>query len=555
MAEKSAAYSCPFCKKEHALDKERCPETNEAVASVYRMHGQVLNGKYEILSPLGEGGMGIVYEGIQKNIDKRVAIKFLFPTIKASDEVMARFHNEAKVAASISHKNIRDILDMDKTPDGNPYIVMEYLEGRSLGKIIKSKGKLSSSTAARIALQVLSALKGVHSMGIVHRDLKPDNVFITQQAGGEELVKIVDFGISHLIKPLEGKELVQTKDDAIVGTPKYLSPEQAASEKVDERTDLYALGTILYEMVTGRHPFEEKNYNKIIVSILTREPDPPSVHNRDLPSEFEEIILKAMRKEPYNRYPSAAEFATEIKRFLAESSSAETIPPIAARASADGADAQAAAAAEGSRSGSRSAAGSAVREAPLATSAAPSVLKGGSANLLPAALVVLALGAVLAAFLIQRSRENRDRAQKATHGAQEPSSGSGTEGGPGGEKPPTDQAAQKPEPRRVTLQGLPPQAWVYVDGVLHPEHPLELDPNVKVRTIMIEAPGYETWKKSVALGDDTVLDVAMTPLLTKEKAKKGETGAKKASESGQKEKIKIDVEYPLYDTKPKEKKE
>jgi serine/threonine protein kinase len=535
MEEKIATFTCPFCRKEHALEQERCPETGEAVASVYRMHGRVLIDKYEILRPIGEGGMGIVYEAKQKSIEKKVAVKFLFPTIRASDDVMARFHNEAKVAASISHKNIRDILDMDKTPDGNPFIVMEYLEGRSLGKIIKNRGKLSSSTAARIALQILSALRGVHSMGIVHRDLKPDNVFITQQAGGEELVKIVDFGISHLLRPLEGRELIQTKDDAIVGTPKYLSPEQAASEKVDERTDLYAVGTILYEMVTGRHPFEEKNYNKIIVSILTREPEPPSVLNRDLPLDFEAIILKAMRKEPYNRFQTAAEFAGEIKRFLAESSSAETILPITAGEFAGRGEEAGAPETGAGLSGSRSAAGGPARDVPLATSAAPSVLRKGRAGLLPSALVALVVCIVVAAFFIQKSRERGEE-----HTA----------------KPPTVQhvqaspdAVQQPEALSVTLRGLTPQALVYVDGVLHPEHPLVLEPDPKVRTIRIEAPGYESWEKSVALSNDITLDVAMTPLKKKEKQKKQEPPLKKDPEIGQEKKIKIDIDYPVIEKK------
>jgi len=215
-----AIFRCPFCKKEHPVSTTECTLTEEHIPAVYRMHGMVLNDKYEILRPIGEGGMGIVYEALHKTIGKKVAVKFLFPSIRAGDEVLERFRNEAKVAASIAHKNIRDILDMDTTPDGNPYIVMEYLEGQSLGKIIKARGKIPQATAAKICLQILSALNGVHSKGIVHRDLKPENVFISQQAGGEEIVKIVDFGISHLTTPLDGEKLISTQDDAIVGTPK-----------------------------------------------------------------------------------------------------------------------------------------------------------------------------------------------------------------------------------------------------------------------------------------------------------------------------------------------
>jgi len=512
---------CPFCRKEHGVDVERCPSTGESIPAVYRMHGTVLIDKYEVIRPIGEGGMGIVYEGQHRSIGRKVAIKFLFPYIKADAEVIARFQNEAKVAASIAHKNIRDILDMDATPDGTPFIVMEYLEGMSLGRIIKTKGKITPPTAVKIALQVLSALHGVHSKSIVHRDLKPENIFITQQAGGEEIVKIVDFGISHLSRPIEGEALVTTKDDAIVGTPKYLSPEQAGSEKVDERADLYAVGTLLYEMVTGRHPFEETSYNKIIVAILTRDPDPPGKFAQGLSPELEGVILKALKKEPYNRFQSAAEFTRELRRLMTEGT-VEDIPPVAAP--------------DGPGAGEPAAPPQAPGHIPLATSASPSAFSppGGRRRLWrqAAAAVLVLLILALTATVYRAVQVSRTGSGPAAHG------------------PSTDAAATAPEapetaaaPWSVTFLGLPADASVYVDGVMHPESPLLLEPAEAPRRVRIEADGYEAWEETVAVHADVTLEVSMKPLKGKDAT--GKTSGKvKDVPTGQKSKLQIDVDYP-----------
>jgi serine/threonine protein kinase len=512
---------CPFCRKEHGVDVDRCPATGESIPAVYRMHGTVLIDKYEVIRPIGEGGMGIVYEGQHRSIGRKVAIKFLFPYIKADAEVIARFQNEAKVAASIAHKNIRDILDMDATPDGTPFIVMEYLEGMSLGKIVKMKGRIPPPTAVKIALQILSALHGVHSKSIVHRDLKPENIFITQQAGGEEIVKIVDFGISHLCRPIEGEALVTTKDDAIVGTPKYLSPEQAASEKVDERADLYAVGTLLYEMVTGRHPFVETNYNKIIVAILTRDPEPPGKFVQGLAPELEGVILKALKKEPYNRFQSAAEFTRELRRLMAEGT-VEDIPPVAAP---DGAGLQ-----------EPTASPQATGHVPLATSAPPSALSPsvGRRRLwrqAAAAVLVLLIIALSAAVYraVQVSKPGPGT------GARAPSIDGTTTA--------SDAAEDAAATWRVTLPGLPEGAAVYVDGVMHPESPLLLEPAEAPRRVRIEADGYEPWEETVAVHADVTLEVEMKPLKVRDATGKP-SGKVKDVPTGHKSKLQIDVDYP-----------
>jgi serine/threonine protein kinase len=491
MPEPDPKIRCPHCRKEHPVTTERCGETGEEISAVFRMHGRTLNDKYEVVDVIGEGGMGIVYEGKQKALAKKIAVKFLYPTIKASDEVLARFQNEARVAASIAHKNIRDVIDMDTTPEGLPFIVMEYLEGRSLGEILERKEMLSPETAARITLQILSALNGVHSRGVVHRDLKPANIFICKQAGGEEIVKIVDFGISHLMRPPEGGPVMITQDNAIVGTPKYLSPEQAAGDKVDARTDLYAVGTILYEMVAGRHPFEETNYNKVIVAILTREPPPPRQFAPEIPEELEKLILKALEKEPYKRFSSAAEFAQAIRDTVACGDDG-SILRIVRSAKPKTKDALEAASLPGQKPAMR-------WIVPIAIS-------------LP--LILLLAGGSVMLFKYREIQKEISHALSAQKQKQK------------GAKPAGVQ--EKPRRHKVTLTGVPENASVYVDGVLCPENPVMLDAGKNGREFYIMAPGFVPWEKSVTIDGDITLAAEMIPAAESDAS--AEPGAKEGKD-------------------------
>jgi serine/threonine protein kinase len=312
----ATTFKCPHCQKEHPLSEKTCPEKKEDIHVVYRLHGSILEGKYEVLRVVGEGGMGMVYEGRNKTIGRRVAIKCLYPDLKVTQEAAARFHNEAMLTASIAHKNIIEVFDMGTIEGGVPYIVMEYLDGTSLAKMLEL-GPLSEATAVDVCLEILSALKAVHSKGIIHRDLKPENVFIMEQSGGEQIVKVLDFGISYLAKPIEGASILKTKTGIVMGTPHYMSPEQARGKKsIDHRADLYSLGIMLYEMVTGQLPFKGDNYNEVIIAITVEEPPPPSFHYDAIPPELEKVIMKAIDKDPDKRYQNASEFTSALMPFV-----------------------------------------------------------------------------------------------------------------------------------------------------------------------------------------------------------------------------------------------
>ena len=210
--------------------------------------GSVLNNKYRLIRLLGKGGMGAVYLGQHIIIGKSVAVKFLHAEFAAKKEVVKRFYREAQAAAAIGHDNIIDVLDVGISDTGEPYLVMEYLEGESLAALIQRKGVLDLSCACGIMEPVLQALFAAHSKGIVHRDLKPENIFLAHRPGGVPKIKLIDFGISKVTQAGSGEKLTQT--GSVMGTPAYMSPEQArGSSDLDHRADIYSTGVILYEML------------------------------------------------------------------------------------------------------------------------------------------------------------------------------------------------------------------------------------------------------------------------------------------------------------------
>lgn len=308
-----STFLCPYCGLDHDTSVNVCPKTEEKLGLVHKMGGTVLDGKYRVEAVIGTGGMGVVYEGRHKVIERRVAIKFLSPDTIASPEVRQRFINEAKIAASLGHKNIVAVLDLGENADGIPYIVMEYLEGESLGDYIEDQGTLRVDRAINVAIQVLEGLHAVHSEGIVHRDLKPENVFLARQSGGEEIVKLLDFGISRLDQGNESEASRLTEAGKVYGTPYYVSPEQAEGKlDVDSRADIYSVGVLLYEMVTGYLPFRSKSYATLMVDIITRPPPDPRDFLPSLPVDLVAVINKALAKTPSLRYGSAREMTAAL---------------------------------------------------------------------------------------------------------------------------------------------------------------------------------------------------------------------------------------------------
>jgi serine/threonine-protein kinase len=267
---------------------------------------QVFSGRYEILRHLARGGMAEVYLAHDLMLDRRVALKVLFPELSTDRNFVERFRREAQAAANLSHPNIVSIYDWGEE-DGTYFIVMEYIEGRTLGQIIRGEGPLLADRAAEIGADVAAALAFAHRSGVVHRDVKPGNVLISPSGQ----VKVTDFGIARAAN--SDQDLTQT--GAVMGTATYFSPEQAQGNKVDGRSDEYSLGVVLYEMVVGKPPFQGDNPMAIAYKHVREEPVPPRRVNPDVPEAFEAIVLQAMAKNPNDRYMSADELRQDLLRF------------------------------------------------------------------------------------------------------------------------------------------------------------------------------------------------------------------------------------------------
>ena len=271
--------------------------------------GQHLFGEYTIIKKLGEGGMGSVYLAEQDSIDQQIAVKVLHEESAESDELVQRFHREAKVVSMLSHPNIIRVFIFGRTDANLLYLAMEYVQGDTLRDLIDREYLLDEMRAIKIMKQICSGLSEAHDLGIIHRDLKPDNVLLTEFRGEEDFAKILDFGIAKLKQPEGGEEQQKLTQAGIVyGTPEYLSPEQAQALDLDLRTDIYSLGCILYEFMTGQVPFRASTPVKILTAHVFNEVVPPSQLSPDrVTPTMENIILKAMSKEPGDRFDDALE--------------------------------------------------------------------------------------------------------------------------------------------------------------------------------------------------------------------------------------------------------
>jgi len=268
-------------------------------------------GNYQVVQKIGQGAMGEVWLATHPVIGKRVALKVIHPELSTNEEMIARFFNEARAVTQIGHDNIVDVQDFGQTPDGDSFIVMELLEGQGLGDRMKAEGVFSVSRATHIGIQMADGLAAAHARGIIHRDLKPDNVILINRGGDPDFVKILDFGLAKLSGP--GAMSHKTKTGSLLGTPHYMAPEQAEGKKYDHRVDVYALGCILFQMLTGRVPFPGEGFGEVLVKHL-REPPPLLTRlNPAVPPAVEKIILHALAKKPEFRFQSMEEFRTALR--------------------------------------------------------------------------------------------------------------------------------------------------------------------------------------------------------------------------------------------------
>ncbi len=271
-------------------------------------------GNYVVTEKIGQGGMGVVYLAEHPQIGRQVAIKVLLPELSKDPRNVNRFFNEARAANEIRNEHIVDTLDFGELADKSHYIIMEWLEGRSLTQAIKSDGRFSIGRAVHVARGIGDALAAAHHNGIVHRDLKPDNIFLIRRSGDPDFVKVLDFGIAKLMQHTAAED-VKTQTGALLGTPLYMSPEQCRGIEIDQRTDIYALGVILYQLTCGRVPFYAEGLGALLLLHMTQPPDPPRQHNPEIPEGLEQAILRALEKDVNTRYPSIEALLTDIIPF------------------------------------------------------------------------------------------------------------------------------------------------------------------------------------------------------------------------------------------------
>jgi eukaryotic-like serine/threonine-protein kinase len=277
---------------------------------------RVLNGRYEVESRLGEGGMAKVFAGTDRLLGRKVAVKVLSSQYAQDKTFVERFRREAQAAAGLNHPNVVSVFDTG-SDDGVHYIVMEHVEGRTLAHIIGEEGALRPARAVEIAVDVCRALSSAHEKGMVHRDVKPGNILLTPDGG----VKVADFGIARVAS---GEPLTVT--GSVIGTASYLSPEQASGGSIDARSDIYSLGCVLYEMLTGKTPFAGDSLVSIAYKHVEEEPTAPSLVNPAVPAGLSTVVTKAMAKDPADRYQSADEMAGELREASADAAPAKAVP-------------------------------------------------------------------------------------------------------------------------------------------------------------------------------------------------------------------------------------
>jgi tRNA A-37 threonylcarbamoyl transferase component Bud32 len=379
--------------------------------------GDVLAGKYRVERVLGEGGMGIVFAAHHELLEQRVAIKLLLPEITRNAEAVARFLNEARASSRIQNEHVARVLDVGRLESGAPFMVIEFLEGLDLSQVLEQRGPLPVAEVADWLLQALEAIAQAHVLGIVHRDLKPSNLFLARRQDGTSQIKVLDFGISKALDPAAGPSSrgAVTSTNAVLGSPAYMSPEQLRDSKnVDARTDVWALGVVAYELLTGDIPFHGESMVALYAAIQERAPQSVRVKRADVPPALDEAVLRCLRGDPRDRFASVTELAVaiapygtraaalsleRIERILPRAREVEAPDPM--RLASPEAPLGTTQAAGGEAGGSK--AGRVATEAPWATARAPAAGRARTRRLVLVVVAGLVTAGALAAGVLAMS--------------------------------------------------------------------------------------------------------------------------------------------------------
>src|SRR5580692_5182786 len=301
------------------------PPVDETMSPV--RSGEIVAGKYRVDRILGAGGMGVVVQANQLELDRPVALKFLLPMVLERRDFVARFAREARAAAKLQGEHLARVLDVGNLPSGEPFIVMEYLDGQDVAKVLAVRGPLPSDEAVDYVLQATEAVAEAHALGIIHRDLKPSNMFLAKRGGGPPMLKVLDFGLSKFTRSEEDNV---TSDSSILGSPVYMSPEQLLSSRtVGVRTDIWSLGVVLYELLTAHPPFRSERMPELVTAILHGPPRAIDSWGISIPAGLQEIVRRCLEKNPQRRFANVAQLANALAPY-SPPSSAPTIKRIAA---------------------------------------------------------------------------------------------------------------------------------------------------------------------------------------------------------------------------------
>jgi eukaryotic-like serine/threonine-protein kinase len=314
--------SCVVCQTELKDDAGFCPNCGaeqprqEVAAGDDPLLGAIVARKFKVEKVLGVGGMGKVYKARQLTLDKAVVVKVLHDHFRDDPQLVQRFQREARAASRLNHPNSIQIIDFGQDEGGVVFMAMEFLQGQDLFAVLKKDGALAPDRVVRIMIQVCSALAEAHEQNVIHRDLKPENIMVEDRRGQRDFVKVLDFGIAKIQDPGESAGQALTQAGMVCGTPEYMSPEQARGLQLDPRSDIYALGVVMYQLATGQLPFTSDTPIGIVTKHILEKPDPPSQRNAGVPPGLEEIILKALEKEVDNRFTTVVQMGEALERLL-----------------------------------------------------------------------------------------------------------------------------------------------------------------------------------------------------------------------------------------------